>query len=119
MAGCTLRRGPENYWSADGAYHQIWRSDSCGLELGMVSEKRGGPKCIWSITLVRPSTLATSRGIRIGSTEREVRKAYKAVWNREDSQRSGCFVAGSIFGGIMFRFEDGKVREIFLGAAAE
>jgi len=28
-------------------------------------------------------------------------------------------VAGSIYGGMIFYFQDGKVREIFLGAAAE
>ena len=119
LVGCALRRGPENSWGVDGAYHQIWRCGSCGLQLGMVSEKRGGPKCIGSITLDSPCTLATRQGIRIGSTEQEVQKAYKAWWNREDSQQNGCFVAGSLFGGIMFRFQGGKVREIFLGAAAE
>ncbi len=38
---------------------------------------------------------------------------------REDSKSSGSFVAGSIYGGMIFTFQDGKVREIFLGAAAE
>lgn len=31
----------------------------------------------------------------------------------------GHFIAGSIYGGLMFDFEGGKVRSIFLGAAAE
>ena len=30
-----------------------------------------------------------------------------------------CFIAGSIFGGVMFNFEKGKVSRIFIGAAAE
>ena len=116
---CALQRGPEKLWGADGAYHQTLRCDACGLRLGMVSEKRGGPKHIESITLVAPGTLATSRGIRIGSAEQAVRKAYRAEWNREESKQSGNFVAGSIYGGLLFEFQDGKVIQIFLGAAAE
>lgn len=74
---------------------------------------------IESITLTSPCTLATKQGIRIGSTEQEVRKAYRKDWNREDSASSENFVAGSIYGGIIFQFQDGKVTRIFLGAAAE
>ena len=117
--GCALQRGPEQLWGADGAYHQSWRCDACGLRIGMVSEKRGATKRIESITLVAPGTLATSRGIRIGSAEQEVRKAYRAEWNREESRQSGSFVAGSIYGGLLFEFQGGKVVQIFLGAAAE
>lgn len=116
---CDLQRGPETLWGADGAYHQTWQCRACGLNLGMVSEKRGGKKSIESISLTAPCTLATARGIRIGSREQEVRKAYKKDWNREESTRSGCFVAGSVYGGIIFDFQDGKVSRIFLGAAAE
>lgn len=116
---CDLKRSPETFWAADGAYHQTWQCAACGLKLGMFSEKRGGMKSIESITLVNPSTLATKRGIRIGSTEQEVKKAYKSDWNREDSTRSGSFVVGSIYGGIIFQFQDGKVSQIFLGAGAE
>lgn len=116
---CDLKRGPETLWGADGAYHQTWQCSACGLKLGMVSEKRGGMKSIESITLIAPCTLATKRGIRIGSTEQEVRKAYRKDWNREHNTQSGSFVAGSIYGGIIFQFQEGKVNEIFLGAAAE
>lgn len=116
---CDLKRGQETFWGADGAYHQTWQCPACGLKLGMVSEKRGGKKAIESITLTVPCTLATKRGIRIGSPEREARKAYKKDWNREDSAQSGSFVAGSIYGGMIFQFQGGMVSRIFLGAAAE
>jgi hypothetical protein len=116
---CPLKRGPEEYWGADGAYHQEWRYASCGITLGMVSEKKGGAKSIESITVVNPSRLGTKRGIRIGSSEQEVMKAYGAHWNKEDSKQFGRFVAGSVFGGLMFDIRDGKVAGIFLGAAAE
>jgi hypothetical protein len=116
---CALQHGPEQLWGADGAYHQIWRCDACGLRIGMVSEKSGAPKHVESITLIAPGSLATSRGIRIGSTEQAVKKAYRAEWNREESRQSGSFVAGSIYGGLLFDFQNGKVVQIFLGAAAE
>ena len=116
---CTLKRGPEELWGADGAYHQEWEYVGCGITLGMVSEKKGAPKSIDSITLVSPSILSTKRGILIGSTEQEVMKAYKPYWNREDSEYLKIFVAGSIYGGLMFDFENGKVSRIFLGTAAE
>jgi hypothetical protein len=116
---CTLKRGPEELWDADGAYHQEWEYVGCGITLGMVSEKKGALKSIESITLVSPSNLSTKRGIRIGSTEQEVIKAYKPFWNREDSTPSRYFVAGTIYGGLMFDFENDQVSQIFLGASAE
>ncbi len=112
-------RGPEEFWGADGEYHQEWRYPAGGITLGMVSKQKGGPKAIWSITLSNPSTLQTQRGIRIGSTEAEVAKAYGRFRNAEDSRPGEFFVAGSIFGGVMFDFQQGRVSRIFIGAAAE
>jgi hypothetical protein len=116
---CVLKRGPEELWAADGAYHQKWKYAGCGITLDMVSEKKGGPKSIGSITIVKPSNLSAKRGIRIGSSEQEVMNAYKSYWNKEDSEHFGRFVAGSIYGGLIFHIENGKVSSIFLGAAAE
>jgi hypothetical protein len=112
-------RGPEELWGADGEYHQEWKYPAAGITLGMVSKKKGGLKSIERITLTSPSTLQTSQGIRIGSTEAEVAKAYGHFRNAEDSKAFNGFVAGSIFGGVMFNFEQGRVSRIFIGAAAE
>jgi hypothetical protein len=116
---CTVKRGPEQLWGADGAYHQKWVYADCGITLSMVSEKKGAPKSIESITVVSPGDLTTKGGIRIGSTEQEVMKAYASHWNKEDSSPTKTFVAGSVYGGLMFDFDAGKVSRIFLGAAAE
>lgn len=110
--------GPEELMGADGAYHQEWKYAEAGITLGMVAKKKGGLKTIDSITLTSPSKLQTQRGIRIGSSEAEVAKAYGPFRNAEDSTPES-FVAGSIFGGVMFNFEQGKVSRIFIGAAAE
>lgn len=115
---CAVKREAEQFWGADGAYHQKWKYADCGIVLSMVSEQKGGSKSIESITLKNPSRLSTKRGIRIGSSEKAVMKAYKAEWDRE-SAKPGFFVAGSVYGGLIFQFENGKVIQIFLGAAAE
>ena len=97
-------RGPEQLWGADGAYHQEWKYPAAGITLGMVSEKKGGPKSIERITLTSPSTLATSKGIRIGSTEAEVNKAYGRFRNAEDSKAFDCFDRGLHFRGRNVQF---------------
>lgn len=111
--------GPEKWWGADGQYHQKWKYPEVGITLGMVSEKKSGIKSIESITITSPSTLQTQSGIRIGSTVQEVIKAYGRFQNAEDSKQGELFVAGSIFGGVMFNFHQGRVSRIYIGAAAE
>ncbi len=116
---CSLKLDRKSCGCRWCAYHQKWEYAGCGITLGMVSEKKGAPKSIESITLVSPGNLSTKRGIRIGSTEQEVMDAYKPYWNKEDSKSFNIFVAGSVYGGLMFNFQNGKVSRIFLGAAAE
>jgi hypothetical protein len=118
ISNCALKREPEQLWGADGAYHQKWKYVNCGITLSVVSEQKGGKKSIESISLNSPSRLSTKRGIRIGSAESAVMKAYKVEWDKESS-KSGYFVAGSIYGGLIFQFKNSKVSQIFLGAAAE
>jgi hypothetical protein len=112
-------RGAEQWWGADGQFHQEWQYTDGGLTLGMVAKKKGGLKSIESITITSPSLLQTQSGIRIGSTEAEVIKAYGRFQNAEASKPGELLVAGSIFGGAMFNFQQGKVSRIFIGAAAE
>ena len=115
---CVLKRDAEQLWGADGAYHQKWKYVDCGITLGMVSAKKSGLKSIESIQLNSPSRLSTKRNIQIGSSEKATRKAYQAESNGEPTP-TNSFVAGSIYGGLIFQFQHGKVSEIFLGAAAE
>jgi hypothetical protein len=118
VISCKEKRGADELWDADGAYHQEWAYDDCGITLDMISDKKRGAKKIASITLFAPSTLNTLRGIRMGSSMQEVIKAYKPYWNKEASD-ANQFVAGSIYGGLIFTIEKKKVSRIFLGAAAE
>ena len=116
---CQLKRGPEEFAEYDGQYHQSWEYPDCGITLGMVSEKKGHSKSIDYIEVTSPCTLQTKRGIRIGSTEQEVIKAYGRDRSAENSKPGEYFVAGSIYGGVVFDFHNGRVSKIVLGATAE
>jgi hypothetical protein len=104
---------------ADGMYVQTWSYPSKGLEFTMGAEKKAGPKTIATITVFAPCTLSTKKGIKIGSAETEARKAYAAWADKESASEKGVFVAGSVYGGIIFNFTKGKVTRMFFGAAAE
>lgn len=112
-------KGKEVHWEATGDWVQEWNYPAKGLTLQMASARKGAAKTVLSFTAEEGSKLATGRGIKIGSTLGEVRKAYGKFENKEDSQAGETFVAGSIYGGIIFHLKDGKVSSIFFGAAAE
>jgi hypothetical protein len=109
--------GPEELSLSDAAYHQEWKYAEAGISLNMVSEKKGGLKTIDAMTITSPSKLQTQRGIGIGSTEAAVAKAYGPFRNAFESENIGGFIAGSVFGGVTFHFQHGKVSSIFIGAA--
>lgn len=117
--GDPTETGDEQFQGADGLYVQQLTYDDLGIELWMHSEEEGAPKEVASITISEPSDLTTKKGIRIGSTEAEVQEAYESLHNEEESEPGTTFVAGSIYGGLIFTFEDDKVTSIFLGASAE
>lgn len=116
---CPLTRGAEQEWGADGTFREEWKANDCGITLSMASEQKGGAKSVQAITVTNPSKLSTQKGIHIGSTIKAVMKAYKATWNKEDSKLPDTFVAGSLYGGLVFTFQKEQVSQIFLGAAAE
>lgn len=117
--GKPQSKGKDVEWEAIGEWVQEWHFPKHGLTLAMSSAKKGGPKTVLSITAEAPCEFATSRGIQIGSPEAAVAKAYRDVQNKEDGEAGKLFVAGSIYGGVMFHLEKGKVSQIFIGAAAE
>ena len=106
-------------WGADGLYHQYWYYPKQGITLDMVSVTGEEKQKVASIKLTSNSTLKTRRGIKIGDSYAKVTQAYYKERDRETSTSSKIFVAGSIYGGLIFSFKNGRVNEIFLGAAAE
>ena len=119
LIGKPDSKGKDVEWGATGDWVQEWKFKSQGLTLNMASESKGGTKTILTITATAPCALNTARGIHIGSTIAEVTKTYRNVQDKEQSQAGKTFVAGSIYGGVIFTFTSGKVSQIFIGAAAE
>ena len=116
---CPVQRGPVELWGADGEYHQAWTAPACGLTLDLSAAKPSGAQTLTAITLTRPSSWKTRRGIGIGSTEREVIAAYGRDREKETSVPGQRLVAGTLYGGLVFTFRQSRVTRIFLGAAAE
>ena len=119
LLGQPESQGRDVEWAATGDWVQSWHYPKQGLRLDMASTSQGGEKAVLSITATPPCPLATARGIRLGSTAAEVTQAYGDVQDREQSEPDRSFVAGSVYGGVIFTFTDGKVSQIFIGAAAE
>lgn len=119
VMGEPKSKGEDVLMEATGEWVQEWRYPAAGLTLMMGSGKQGGAKTVWSITADRKCELATARGVRLGSSEAEVKIAYGREFNAEESRAGETFVAGSVYGGVIFEFEKGKVVGIFIGAAAE
>lgn len=116
---CPVQRGPVERWGADGDDHQAWTAPACGLTLDVGAAESAGRQTIRAITLTRPSAWKTRRGLGVGSTEREVIAAYGRDRERETSVPGERLVAGTVYGGLVFTFHQGRVTRIFLGAAAE
>jgi hypothetical protein len=104
---------------ADGLYRQSWYYPKQGMVFQLAGENKTDKPKIASIRLTRPSKLETDRGIRIGDSYDEVVRAYGRHQDQENSVPFKRLVAGSIYGGLVFSFQNGRVVEIFLGAAAE
>jgi hypothetical protein len=120
----TPKKGEDTTWEAIGEAVQEWDFPDSGLTVNMISEKIGTAKTVFTITLKAPSKLKTDMGISIGSTKDDVVKAYADFNTEKDelkilSDERNAHLVGSIYGGMIFTFQDDKVTEIFLGAAAE
>ena len=119
-----LAKGKDEIWEAFGEAVQAWTFTGSGFSANMISGELGAPKTVHSITLEAPSTLKTEHGIGIGSTKKEVITAYADYKTEKEeaqelSKKGVIYLVGSIYGGMVFTFEEGKISKIFLGASAE
>jgi hypothetical protein len=111
--------GPIQMSQASGDYIQNWEYYKIGIKFEMESHDSVGLKRVSSIEVFSPCTLSTKKGIKIGSGLDEVKKEYGEYEDKENSDQKSSFVAGSIYGGVIFSIQDGKVNQIFIGASAE
>lgn len=119
LLGRPEKKSKAEEWGADGLIHQQWFYGKMGIAVDFVREETSGAGKAGSVTLSAPSPKKTSRGIGIGSLQKEVLEAYGAEFNREESLLPDTIIAGSVFGGLVFTMKDGRVESIFIGAAAE
>jgi hypothetical protein len=117
LLGIPSEISENELWEADGEYHQTYYYKELGIELDMMGDVDKLKK-INMITITAPCNYRTSRNISIGSTFIEVENAYKSYFNNDFSDKK-TFVAGSIYGGVIFNFENEQVQSIFIGAAGE
>jgi hypothetical protein len=125
VLGEPTTKGEVQEWEATGARVSSWQWAGKGIQFDMGEDPQAG-FTVLGMTLEAPSTLTTSRGVGIGATFADVDKTYGAFrgkgveegeterWSEEDG-----IIVGSVYGGTMFSFTDGKVSSIFVGAAAE
>lgn len=96
-----------------------------GVLVMLGSMEKGGPYSVESVHLDETGKLASAGGIRIGHTLEDVRLVYGEYEDTEEFpvpdpiEKEFTFVAGSIYGGVIIQFADGKVSGIMLGAGAE
>ncbi len=109
----------QQFWGADGLYHQKWNYPQQGLILDMAAETEQSFGMISSIRVKAPSQLKTRRGIGIGDSSAKVKQAYTQEADEAAPISSDFFVAGSVYGGLIFEFQNDQVIEMFLGAVAE
>jgi hypothetical protein len=117
--GQPASRGPIEKWGATGQLHQEWRYPAQGITVDLVADTETGPQTVRGLTIAAPCALRTRLGIGIGSSLAEVRKAYGPHESKDAPYDGKRFVAGSLFGGVLFFIEQDRVRSIFVGAAAE
>jgi hypothetical protein len=104
---------------ATGDFVQSWTYRSLELELGMAAvDGKGTDNGLSNISVGKASSLTLPWGLKIGSTRAEVEKVYGTHFDPDFTDKDK-FVAGSVYGGAFYDFEDGKVVGLFLGAGAE
>ena len=115
--GAPEEKSAAKIWGADHMEHQFWYYPAKGIEFGMI--KKDGTQAIERIVIKDSCAYETQRGIKIGSSEKEVQAAYQEAMNPGASSPGKRIVCGTVYGGIIFDVQNDAVSSIFIGAAAE
>lgn len=117
--GPPAKKSPPTFSPATGEYSSAWNYPGRGIELVFDAPDEKAPGAIGQYTLKPPCMLVSAGEIGIGSTRSDIEKRYGNLINRTESSRGKTLVLGSVYGGVIFTLEKGKVISIFVGAAAE
>lgn len=103
------------YWGADGYEHQSRFYQDSTIDVGYI-KLDDGEIVVDRIFIDNNTKFKTTQNIGVGSTKRDILKAYEG---KISNVSKGSVIVGSIYGGILFYLENGKVKSMFFGAAAE
>ena len=118
LSTAQILKGANEFWGADGAWHQSWSWPERGITIDMISEEEEEPKNIASIEVEHPCQLKTKRGIGIGDDMNTIAAAGYKI-NAEESNE-GFTVIGALHGGLIFHHPNSKkITKMFLGATVE
>lgn len=109
----AIKKSPSKQEGRDG--NEVWDCPTKGLSIEMGSPEDDKGRTVASFTARGKCPLATAKGIKIGSTLAEVRKAYGTLHENGPGQFLAGNAADSV--GIFFTFKGGKVVEIYFGVA--
>lgn len=110
---------------ATGEYEASWEYPREGVFLVLTHETRSARSAakVSILRVVAPSTRKTSRGIGVGTPFDAALAAYQHVNDPDQEEglvtEDGDVVVGSVYGGLILQIEDGRVQQIFIGAAGE
>lgn len=102
---------------ASGDIFQIFVWEKSGVEVDGRAAGSQGELAVHSFTVKAPFEGQTARCVGLGSSREQVTTAYADV---RDPNSQSSLIAGSIYGGMFFFFdEQDRVSSIFVGAGAE
>jgi hypothetical protein len=113
--GAPRDREPPIREEASGEWITAWHWPSATVV--MFAHDANGPWSARSLTVTAPSTLATKRGIHVGSTRAEVARAYPRSAD-DDGHDPNSYLAGSMYDGVLFTFRGDAVTSIAVGPFA-
>ena len=104
---------------ATGEFVSDWPWPDKDLTLSMMgTDEAGAGAKVGGITCGKSCAFELPHGLKIGSSRAEVEAVYGENFDKAFTDEN-TFVAGSVYGGSFYAFEDGKVVGIFIGAGAE
>ena len=103
------------YWEADGYEHQSRFYQDSTIDVGYI-KLDDGEIVVDRIFIDNNTKFKTTQNIGVGSTKRDILKAYEG---KISNVSKGSVIVGSIYGGILFYLENGTVKSMFFGVAAE
>lgn len=113
--GAPRARTAPELEGATAQYASVW--DWADASCVMVADTPGGPWSARLITVSGASTLETKRHTRVGSSREEVERIYPRSPD-SDGHDPDTYLVGSMYAGLLFRFEHDRVASITFGPLA-